>query len=327
MRKAVFPRSVGVLGSGFLAAAVTGRLLDRLPAGTNVTVYGRDQHVLGLQLELGALRAASPADLAARSECVLVITDSADEVERQLNGPNGLQAGVHSPTTAIIGTVVPPARLSALSDRVIVQTAGRLRLVDAPLAGPRSAVTRGELFISVGTTPSRFAEVEPVLALLGPCSRVGGLGTAQVAHACRQLVSAATAIGMSEATMIAERAGLDAAALGVSRGQPLLRDTTPDLAAGVLLAPLLVAADAADRGGVQANLVDQLRRVADQVAAAGLSDQDLSTAYRILAAKLLSGELQNHNHQNDDHQNADDRADQSAVHGPSSPDGSLQATT
>ncbi|HSU37763.1 MAG TPA: hypothetical protein VLJ88_19080, partial [Propionibacteriaceae bacterium] len=85
--KAVVPRSVGVLGSGFLAAAVTGRLLDRLPVGTNVTVCGRDQHVLGTQLELGAARAASPADLAARSVCVLVITDSAEEVERQLNGP------------------------------------------------------------------------------------------------------------------------------------------------------------------------------------------------------------------------------------------------
>ena len=168
-----------------------------------------------------------------------MITDSADEVERQLNGPNGLQAGVHSPTTAIIGTVVPPARLSALSDRVIVQTAGRLRLVDAPLNGPRSAAVRGELSISVGTTPSRFSQVEPVLALLGQCVRVGGLGTAQVAHACRQLVSAATAIGMSEATMIAERAGLDTAALWISRGQPLPRDTTPDLTAGVLLAPLL----------------------------------------------------------------------------------------
>ena len=69
-RNGTLPRSVGLLGSGFLAAAVTGRLLDRLPAGTKVTAFGRDQHVLGGQLELGAARAASPADLAARSECV-----------------------------------------------------------------------------------------------------------------------------------------------------------------------------------------------------------------------------------------------------------------
>ena len=116
-RNGTLPRSVGLLGSGFLAAAVAGRLLDRLPAGTKVAAFGRDQHVLGEQLELGAARAASLADLAARSECLLVITDSAEEVERQLNGPNGLQAGVHSPTTAIIGTVVPPARLRALSER------------------------------------------------------------------------------------------------------------------------------------------------------------------------------------------------------------------
>ena len=109
------------------------------------------------------------------------------------------------------------------------------------------------------------------MALLGPCSRVGGLGTAQAAHACRQLVSAATAIGMSEAMMIAERAGLDAAALGVSRA-------------------------------------------ADQVAAAGLDDQDLSTAYRILAAQQPSGKPHDDNHQNDNHQNADNETNQSPVH-------------
>ena len=50
--------------------------------------------------------------------------DGAEEIESHLNGPNGLQAGVHSPTTAIIGTVVPPARLRALSERVAGQTAG-----------------------------------------------------------------------------------------------------------------------------------------------------------------------------------------------------------
>ena len=326
-RNGTLPRSVGLLGSGFLAAAVTGRLLDRLPAGTKVTAFGRDQHVLGEQLELGAARAASPADLAARSECVFVIMDGAEEIESHLNGPNGLQAGVHSPTTAIIGTVVPPARLRALSERVVGQTAGRLRLIDAPLTGPRSAAVLGQLTISVGTTPSRYARVAPLLALLGKSSRVGGMGAAQLAQACRQLVWAATVIGVSEATMIAERAGLDVAALDLAGEQTVMRGTPPDLAASVLLAPLSVAADAADRGGVRASLVDQLRRLADRVEAAGLSDQDLSTAYRILAAKQLSGELQNHNHQNDDHQNADDRANQSAVHGPSSPDGSLQATT
>jgi hypothetical protein len=43
------------------------------------------------------------------------------------------------------------------------------------------------------------------------------------------------------------------------------------------------------------------------VTAAGLGDQDLSTAYRILAAeKQRSGKPHDDNHQNDDHQNADD---------------------
>ena len=103
--------------------------------------------------------------------------------------------------------------------------------------------------------------VEPVLALLGQCVRVGGLGAAQVAHACRQLVSAATAIGMSEATMIAERAGLDVAALDLLRADADAGHALPISRPACCWRRCSVAADAADRGGVQASLVDQLRRL------------------------------------------------------------------
>ena len=123
-----------------------------------------------------------------------------------------------------------------------------MRLIDAPLSGPRSAVLRGELSIPVGAPAGGFAEVEPVLALLGQPIRVGGIGTAQVAHACEQLVRAATAMGLSEATMIAERAGLDTAELlsswaaaGVpgrileaARAQLSSRSTVADLPARVM---------------------------------------------------------------------------------------------
>ena len=102
------------------------------------------------QLRLGIARAASPADLAARSEMVLTLVDRGADVEAQFDGPSGLQAGVHSATLMVITTSFPPNRLRSLAHRVLEQTAGRLRLVDAPLSGPRSAVLRGELSIPVG---------------------------------------------------------------------------------------------------------------------------------------------------------------------------------
>ena len=254
--------------------------------------------------------------------------------------PNGLQAGVHSPTTADHRhrRAARPAA-SLCPNAWSGQTAGRLRLIDAPLSGPRSAVLRGELTISVGAPPSGYAGSDQCW----PCwarSRVGGMGAAQVAHACRQLVWAATVIGVSEATMIAERAGLDMrsaeqlAGAGGRAGSDAARAQLPPdpgrLRRGCWprlwpSRPMRPTAAGFARAWWPSHFGDWRISGSRRL---GLADQDLSTAYRILAAtQVVSGELQNHNHQNDDHQNADDRANQSAVHGPSSPDGSLQATT
>ena len=314
-----------------------------LPATTQIRTFTRDPDVREAQLRLGIARAASPADLAARSEMVLTLVDRGADVEAQFDGPSGLQAGVHSATLMVITTSFPPNRLRSLAHRVLEQTAGRLRLVDAPLSGPRSAVLRGELSIPVGAPTGGFAEVESVLALLGHPIRVGGIGTAQVAHACEQLVRAATAMGLSEATMIAERAGLDTAellsswagagvpgrVLDAARAQLSSRSTVADLPARVMATPLAVAADEADRIGVHAGLVAQLQELGDMLDHAGLNDYELSAAYRILAAHrvgppgrevAISGELQDDNHQDDDHQHTDDGPDKSSVHGqPSSP--------
>jgi len=187
---------VGVLGSGFLTLPLTRRLVDALPAGTQLRAFGRKPDVLVQQQAMGAVRAASPADLAARSEVAFFLLGDPDQLESQLVGPSGFEAGVHSPTIAVIGMAMAPEALRRLAHRVADRTAGRLRLVDAPLSGPRSAVLRGELSIAVGVASSAYPSIEPQLSLLGSCLRVGGIGSAQVAHACQELIVAAAAVGL-----------------------------------------------------------------------------------------------------------------------------------
>jgi 3-hydroxyisobutyrate dehydrogenase-like beta-hydroxyacid dehydrogenase len=300
-RQSPYPRSVGVFGTGFLAPAVTRRLLDGLPGGTPVAVFGRSPEMLRQQVAMGATRAASPADLAARSEVVFLLLSDIDQLEAQLVGPSGFEAGVHSPTVAVIGTAAPPERLRILAHRVFNRTAGRLRLVDAPLSGPKSAVLSGELSIAVGAASSAYPEIEPVLSILGHCLRVGGVGYAQVAHACEQLVLAAEAIGVGEAVMIAERAGLDVDALlanwrrstamnrivEAARQQLSVSDAERELPATVVAGPLSVAAAEADRVGVPARMLAELRELGQQLDTSGLSDRDLSTAYRRLTTRQV----------------------------------------
>jgi 2-hydroxy-3-oxopropionate reductase len=297
-RESPYPRSVGVLGSGFLAAPLTRRLIDTLPVGTHLSVFGRKSDVLARQLAMGSARAASPADLAARSEVVFFLLGDLDQIEGQLTGPSGFEAGVHSPTIAVIATALAPDELRSLAHRAADRTAGRLRLVDAPLSGPRSAVLRGELSIAVGVASSTYPEIEPVLSLLGPCLRVGGIGSAQVAHACEQLIVAAAAVGLGEAILVAERSGLNVDALlanwrrtdaagrllDAARTQRGSREAEREQPASLVADSLNVGAAEAERIGVPTQVLAQLRSIGDRLAGTGLGHQDLSAGYRALVA-------------------------------------------
>ena len=290
---------MGVLGHGFLAEPVLQRLLRTLPAATKVFTYGRNPDLLAQLLRLGAKRAASPADLAARSQYVLVLLQKLDDLEADLSGPSGLEAAGHSPTSLGVGAISTPDDLRNLAGDLLEKTAGLLRVVDAPLNGIPAAAARGELSIVVGATQGLYREALPVLELLGTCARVGGVGSAQIANACQQYVIAATAMALSEAAVIAERAGLDLArvlhswelslagsrVLGAARGKLLNRDFEPDLPAGAALAPLEVATQQAWRTGTSARLLGNVRELFELLDRAGLSSQDLTSTYQYLAAQ------------------------------------------
>jgi 2-hydroxy-3-oxopropionate reductase len=298
-RERAYPRSVGVLGHGFLAEPVLQRLLRALPAATHISTYGRDPDLLAQLQLLGAKTAASPADLAARSEYVLVLLQKLEDLEDDLSGSSGLQAGVHSPTILVMGAICTPDDLQNLASELADKTAGLLRLVDAPLSGTQVAAASGDLSIAVGATPGLYREALPVLEVLGTCVRVGGVGSAQIANACEQYVIAATAMALSEAAVIAERAGLDLSrvlhswelslagsrVLGAARAKLLNRDFQPDLPASAALAPLEVAAQQAWRTGTSARLLANVQELFQLLDRAGLSSQDLTSTYQYLAAQ------------------------------------------
>lgn len=298
-REGLYPRSVGVLGRGFLAEPVLQRLLRALGPATHIWSYGPNLDALPELQQLGAKCAASPADLAARSEYLLVLLENPHDLEAHLGGPGGLLAGVHSPTILVAGGLSSPDDLRQLASDLVDRTARLLRVVDAPLTGTRATAANGELVIAVGASPALYRDALPVLEVLGNCVRVGGVGTAQIASACEQYVIAATAMALSEAAVIAERAGLDLArvlqswqlsapgsrVLPAARDKLLRRDFKPDLPAGAALAALELTAQQAWRTGTSARLLANVRELFQQLDRAGMSSQDLAATFEYLAAQ------------------------------------------
>jgi 2-hydroxy-3-oxopropionate reductase len=298
-RERPYPRSVGVLGHGFLTEPLVQRLLRALPAGTHVWVYGCHPDVLTELQRRGAQPAASTADLAARSEYLLVLLENLNDFQAQFSGPSGLNAGVHSPKILVFGGISAPDDLRQLAHDLVDRTAGLLRVVDAPLSGTPASGEKGELAIAVGAPPGLYREALPILELLGSCVRVGGVGSAQIANGCEQYIIAATAMALSEAAVIAKRAGLDLArvlegwerspagsrVLVAARGTLLNQNSEPDPPASATLASLEVAAQQAWRTGTSARLLANVQELFQLLDRAGMSSHDVAATYEYLAGQ------------------------------------------
>jgi 3-hydroxyisobutyrate dehydrogenase-like beta-hydroxyacid dehydrogenase len=298
------PRSIGILGLEAMGLAVARRLLLSRPVGTIIVGYGTPTEKLAQHHLAGALLAVSAADLAARSEVIVVMLDDPAVLEAALAGPSGLVAGVHSPTTLIVGSAMPPDELRRLGRDLADATAGLLRIVDAPLAGSAASVAHGTLSILVGAGIASYERVRPVLDLLGSSVRVGPLGAGLVATAANQLVTAAIGMALGEAAVLAQRGGLELGrALGAWQNSAVARlvemaiSADAELAAsgpaevssrptGSMLPWLRLAEREATRTGTRADLLAALLDLYEELAGNVVDDADVSITTSFVAGRL-----------------------------------------
>jgi 3-hydroxyisobutyrate dehydrogenase-like beta-hydroxyacid dehydrogenase len=87
------------------------------------------------------------------------------------------------------------------------------RFVDAPVSGGVAGAEQGALAIMAGGSEDDLARAAALLEKLGTVTRVGGVGSGQVAKLCNQLIVGATLNVVAEALLLAAAAGADPAAV------------------------------------------------------------------------------------------------------------------
>lgn len=91
---------------------------------------------------------------------------------------------------------------------------GNAAVVDAPVSGGTAGAANGTLAIMAGGAAADFNRLEPLFDAMGTTVRhMGALGAGSLAKACNQLIVGTTTAALAEAAELAERSGLDAAAL------------------------------------------------------------------------------------------------------------------
>lgn len=196
---------IGFVGIGLMGEAMVLRLREQ---GHPVTVWNREPERLATVLPSGAVAAASPADVAAASDVVLLCVLDAQAVEACVFGPRGVAAAGGTGRLLVDLSTIAPADTRALAGR-----APGLCWVDAPVSGGPAAARAGSLAIMAGGADADLGRALPILRCLGRVTHMGPVGAGQTAKVLNQAIVGAGFALMSEVVLLAEAAGIDAARL------------------------------------------------------------------------------------------------------------------
>lgn len=194
---------------GFIGLGIMGKPMCRnlLAAGYALTVYSRTAANVAAITSLGATAAPSPAAVAEASELVITMVPDSPQVREVVFGGNGV---VHGARPGLY--VVDMSSIAPLASREIGAALAEkgVRFLDAPVSGGEPKAIDGTLSVMVGGSPDDFEAVLPVLsAMAASVVRVGDIGAGNVAKLANQIIVALNIAAMSEALVLAAKAGVE----------------------------------------------------------------------------------------------------------------------
>lgn len=269
---------IGLIGLGRMGQAMAERLLA---AGFPLTVHNRTRAKAEALLERGAAWAASPAELASRSDIVLCILTDDRAVEAVFAGEGGLLQGEVSGALLVEMSTIRVATIHAL--RPLVEARGA-RLLDAPVSGTVEPARQGQLLAMVGGAAADLERARPALDSF--CRRIVHLGPSGAGTTMKLALNMPMAIfwgGLAEAMAMGQQFGLDPAQM-----LDVYLDSPVALPALRAKAPLLLGAAhevAFDVTGVRKDLLAMVATAQD----AGVPAPTGSAALALFAAATAAG--------------------------------------
>src|SRR5215469_17352625 len=224
---------------------VSAAALDRLAAAGGIAVRSLDVASMGVDL-------------------VITMLPAREQVREVYLGSGGVLASAASGTLLIDCSTVDVETARAVAAAANVN---ELAMVDAPVSGGVAGAQAGTLTFMVGGSDQAFERAKPVLQAMGRnIVHAGGAGGGQAAKICNNMILGISMIAVSEAFVLAEKLGLDAAKLfeiasqssgqcwsltsycpapGLVESSPANRDYQPGFTAAMMLKDLKLAQDAA----------------------------------------------------------------------------------
>ncbi len=178
-----------------------------LQAGHRLTVYNRTKARADDLVAAGAGWADSPAELAAGVDVVFTMLGYPADVRSVLLEDGDVLAAIRPGSLMVDLTTSEPSLAEEIHG---VAAEHDVAALDAPVSGGDVGARDATLVIMVGGEESAFERAEPLLTTLGrSVVWQGEAGNGQHAKMVNQIAIASGMVGMCEAMLYAQRAGLD----------------------------------------------------------------------------------------------------------------------
>jgi len=198
------PEQIGFVGLGIMGRPMVRNLMK---AGYSVTVYDIVSEAVEELASEGAIPASSSDEVASKTNKIItMLPDSADS-ERAILGEGGVLAGAKSGSVIIDMSSIAPS----MSQKIFHECANQgVEMLDAPVSGGEPGAINATLAIMVGGKQEIFDQCYDLLTIMGSnVVLTGDIGAGNITKLANQIIVAANIEALSEAMVLAQKAGVD----------------------------------------------------------------------------------------------------------------------
>jgi 2-hydroxy-3-oxopropionate reductase len=223
---------IGFIGLGIMGKPMAKNLLK---AGYEVMVNDRIPAPVEELIAAGALSAASGKDVALWSDVVITMLPNSPHVKAAVLGQGGVIEGMTAGKILVDMSSIAPGASKEVAARLAERG---VEMLDAPVSGGEPKAIDGTLSIMAGGKKDVFERCLPVLSKMGASVVLcGDIGAGNVTKLANQIIVALNIAAMSEAFVLASKAGVDPEVLfnairGGLAGSTVLNAKAPMVMAG-----------------------------------------------------------------------------------------------
>lgn len=195
---------IGFIGLGIMGKPMAKNLLK---AGYDLVVYDTLASPVQEVAGAGAKAGTSSKEVAAMSDVIITMLPNSPHVKEAVLGKNGVIEGAKSGSILVDMSSIAPLAAQEVASELARKG---VEMLDAPVSGGEPKAIEGTLAIMVGGKAEIFEKVKPILLKMGISAVLcGEIGSGNVTKLANQIIVALNIAAMSEALVLAAKAGVD----------------------------------------------------------------------------------------------------------------------